>query len=207
MHGKNGYLITLEGIDGSGKSTLAQGIYRTLQADNIPTLLTKEPGGSPLGKTIRTILHDRPCAITPEAEFLLFAADRAQHFSEIILPALANNMIVISDRMADSSLAYQGYGRGVNKEMIRVINRWAMQGKEPDLTLFVRVPVEEALRRTRSRGEKLTSFEQEKSEFFERISHGFEEMFQELPRVFIVDGLQSPEKMLESVMQKITNRP
>src|SRR3972149_5899470 len=123
-------LITLEGIDGSGKSTLAKKMADTLH--NV--VLTKEPGGSALGKKLREILQMQPVPITPIAEFLLFAADRAQHFDEVVIPALEQNKIVISDRMADSSLVYQGYGRGINMENIKLVNKWVMQDITPDIT-------------------------------------------------------------------------
>src|SRR5438067_1616217 len=109
-----GMLITIEGIDGSGKSTLAKNLYQHLIANDVDALLTREPGATPLGKALRTILQEKNVAVCDQAEYLLFAADRAQHFKDTIIPALAKGTVVISDRMADSSLVYQGYGRGLN---------------------------------------------------------------------------------------------
>src|SRR3990172_1551765 len=124
---KRGLLITLEGIDGSGKSTLANAIVTALTTLGKHVVLTKEPGGTALRTELRAILQTQKNPVCDKAEFLLFAADRSQHFKELIVPALEQGQIVISDRMADSSLAYQGFGRGLDKEMISSINRWAMQ--------------------------------------------------------------------------------
>src|ERR1700730_16197149 len=128
-----GMLIVIEGIDGAGKSTLAKSLADILTTQGNTVLLTKEPGGSQLGKQLRTILQNQPIPITPIAEYLLFAADRAQHIEQVVKPALERGAIVISDRMGDSSLAYQGYGRGIDKNNIRTVNQWAMQGLTPDL--------------------------------------------------------------------------
>ena len=114
---KKGTLITFEGIDGSGKSSAARALYDHLK-DELPVVLTREPGGTELGRVLRTLLQNRTFDLDAKAEYLLFAADRAQHMKEIVLPALAQNKIVISDRMADSSYAYQGSGRGVDPDMI-----------------------------------------------------------------------------------------
>src|SRR3990172_425114 len=159
---KRGLLITLEGIDGSGKSTLVKAIVTALTALGKPVVLTKEPGGTALGKELRAILQTQKNPVCNKAEFLLFAADRAQHFKQLIVPALEQGQIVISDRMADSSLAYQGYGRGIDRNMITTINSWAMQGIVPDLTIFLRLTPAKALERAQGRREAPTAFEQEK---------------------------------------------
>jgi dTMP kinase len=171
-----GLLITFEGIDGSGKSSAAQALYASLK-DEFPVILTREPGATELGKRLRTILQNRTFVVEPKAEYLLFAADRAQHMESVVLPALKANKIVISDRMADSSLAYQGYARGVDPEMICSINKWAMQGRQPDLTVYLEIEYEVARKRLALRQEEATVFEQERAEFFERVSQGFEVAF------------------------------
>ena len=102
-------------------------------------LLTKEPGATALGQHLRSLLQQRTSPICPQAEFLLFAADRAQHVTEVVLPALHSGKIVISDRMADSSRAYQEFGRGLESSWIKSINQWTMQGLEPDLTLYLKI--------------------------------------------------------------------
>ncbi len=188
---KNGILIAVEGIDGSGKSTLTKSLHQSLLDKDYDTILTKEPGGTPLGNQLRTILQNQEIPPTPKAEYLLFAADRAQHFTTLIIPNLQNNKIIISDRTADSSLAYQGYGRGLKLAMINTINQWAMNGITPHLTIYIKVPVSIALERIKQR-KKLTAFEQH-TEFLERVTHGFETMYTNRNDVIIIDGTQSSE--------------
>jgi len=200
---KKGILISVEGIDGSGKSTLAKNLAAQLQARGLPVLLTKEPGGTHLGQQLRTLLQERTVTIDPIAEFLLFAADRAQHFSQIVMPALAQNMVVISDRMADSSLAYQGYGRALDKDQITSINIWAMQGKQPDLTIFCDVPITVATERLRIRNLTLTSFEKEKTEFMERVLLGFNEIVKNRDNVLHIDGTKSQEDVAQTTYETV----
>lgn len=185
-----GLLIALEGIDGSGKSSLAKTIFEQFQQEEFPVLLTKEPGGSPLGTVLRPLLQEHTINRCPQAEFLLFAADRAQHFHEIIIPALHNKHIIISDRLADSSLVYQGFGRGLSTTMLESINTWAMQGIKPDITLYVKVNYETALERLLKRNKKLTTFEQDQH-FFKKLHEGFETLFAHRPDVITLHGHQS----------------
>lgn len=173
---QTGKLITFEGIDGSGKSTLSKAVYEKLLNQGFSVLLTKEPGATEFGKTLRKMLQESEVKIDPKAEFLLFAADRAQHIEQVVLPALKAGKIVISDRMADSSLAYQGYGRNLDKEIINKVNSWAMQGLKPDLTIYIKIDYETAIGRIKKRDEKLTNFEKEKTEFFQRVIQGFDEI-------------------------------
>src|SRR6266404_7608583 len=135
-----GILIVIEGIDGSGKSTLAHNLSTSLQQQGFDIVLTKEPGASEIGKEIRKIIQTQNIAFCSKAEYLLFAADRAQHFAELIIPALEQKKLIISDRMSDSSLAYQGYGNGLDLDMVHTINRWTMHNITTDITIFVRVP-------------------------------------------------------------------
>lgn len=186
MH--SGRLITIEGIDGSGKSSVAQSLVKCLEERDRTVLLTKEPGGTELGGTLRTILHTQKDRVGDVAEFLLFAADRAQHFEQIIIPALAKGTIVISDRMADSSLAYQGYGRGLDCDMIKKINEWAMQYQTPDLVMYLRLDPASAHERVRARHQALTSFEREGVDFWQRVSSGYEEIFAARKNVITLDA-------------------
>ncbi len=188
---QKGILITLEGLDGSGKSTIARALYEHLRTAGYSVVLTKEPGGSSLGKSLRELLQHHTAPVDAQAEFLLFAADRAQHIKEIVAPALRAGSIVISDRMADSSLAYQGYGRGVDRSMITSINTWVMQGIVPDLTLYLEVSVKTALDRIHARGEKLTNFEKERHEFFERIHNGYHAIMSTHAHAATLDAEQS----------------
>lgn len=205
MNGKAEYpgtLIVIEGIDGSGKSTLAQALAAMMQENGRSVVLTKEPGGSNLGKTLRTILHERPVAICPTAEYLLYAADRAQHFQETIIPALTQGATVISDRMADSSLVYQGYGRGLDKTMIANVNQWAMQNIVPDIVIYIKIDPATAASRLKNR-ETLSVFEKERHDFTNRLIAGFDELFKERSNVITIDGTLSPQEVTQIAYQKV----
>lgn len=172
---KRGILIAVEGIDGSGKSTLGHHLYDALKHTYVNISLTKEPGDTRVGQKIRKIVQTQTTSLDPKTEYLLFAADRAEHFSKIILPLLQENYIVISDRLADSSLAYQGYGRNLDKDMIQLINQYAMSNRKPDLTIFVKVPVQTALERIKKRNVALSTFEKES--FLEKVDAGFNTIY------------------------------
>jgi len=198
---RKGILIAIEGIDGSGKSTLVQNIYTSLQQQGFDTVLTKEPGASELGKEVRKIIQTQIIPLAPLAEYLLFAADRVQHFTEVIIPSLAQNKLIISDRMSDSSLAYQGYGNGLDLEMLRTINSWTMSNIVPDLTIFVRVPVDIALERAKKRG-ALSAYEQ-RTDFLYRVANGFEELYKNRTDVIVIDGTLSQESLNSHVCNAI----
>lgn len=197
---KKGMLITIEGIDGSGKSSVAQAVAQLLGAQ---VILTKEPGATELGKQLRALLQERTFAVSAQAEFLLFAADRAQHMKEIVIPALEVGKIVLSDRMADSSLAYQGYGRGVEHEWITSINTWAMDGYEPDLTLYLKIDYPTAARRLAHRSETATVFEKEEALFFERVIKGFETMYTGRANVRTIDASAPIEQVCLAAYKEI----
>ncbi len=192
----NSFLITFEGIDGCGKSTLARSLYLLIKED-YNALLTQQPGGTSLGLKIRQLLNNRTQEYSPIAEYLLFAADRAQHIAEVIQPALKKGTIVLCDRFTDSSLAYQGYGRGLPKEIIKEINTWTTGETEPDIVFYLRVPYQESRRRQKIRNETLTDFEKEEEGYFQRVIAGFEEMFAQRPHTIILDGLLSPEELCQ----------
>lgn len=198
---KQGILIALEGIDGSGKSTLARNLMAALQAQGLPAVLTKEPGDSKLGALVRTIVQKQDVPICSKAEFLLFAADRAQHFEELIEPMLQEKKIIISDRMADSSIVYQGFGRGLSIEMIKAVNAWVMNGRNPDLVLYLRISPEAAMQRLRTRSE-LTAFEAEQN-FQGKILAGFDELYKNQKNVIILDGTQCPETLTQQALNAI----
>ncbi len=198
---KKGILIAIEGIDGSGKSTLAKNLHHYF-VQQLPTLLTKEPGGTQLGQQLRTIVQQQTIPLQPEAEYLLFAADRAQHFTNVIIPQLKKNMLIISDRMADSSVAYQGYGRGLNVTMIQTINGWAMHNRKPDLIIYLKIPVTIALERIKKRKE-LTAFEQETIDFIQRVADGFDTLYKDKKNAIIIDGIQTEQFITEQAKQAI----
>jgi dTMP kinase len=202
---KRGILIAIEGIDGSGKSTLARAITSLLSTQQLPIVLTKEPGGTELGASVRAMLQEKPVPISARTEFLLFAADRAQHMEQFVRPHLEKKYIVISDRMGDSSLVYQGYGRGLDKTMIKTINAWAMNNIQPDLIMYVKVDLGIALSRIIARNDKLTSFEQEKKEFFQRLIDGFDQIYATRTDVIHIDGNQSAQQCAHDAYTKIVD--
>ena len=199
---KRGLLITIEGINGSGKSTLAKNLSRCLTARQLLTILTKEPGGTPLGEQLRAIVENQKITLEPKAEYLLFAADRAQHFTNIIVPHLQKNILIISNRMADSSLAYQGYGRGLTIAMIQTINAWVMLNIQPDLIMYIKISVTTALERIKKR-QTLTSFEQEQISFMQQVSDGFDTLYKDKTYVMIIDGTQPPQVITKQATQVV----
>lgn len=202
MHSK-GLFIVVEGIDGSGKSLLTHNLTQALEKRGQKVLLTKEPGGSTLGKNLRSILQTQEEVLNPKAEFLLFAADRAQHFEHVIIPALKTGTWVISDRCSDSSLAYQGYGRGLGVDMITAVNKWVMQDTKPDVVFYLKVDVITALNRIHERKLDLTAFEKNTTDFWERVIQGFETIFKNRLNVVTLDGCKSPEIILADVLEVI----
>lgn len=193
---KKGILVSVEGIDGSGKSTLTQKLFSLLQGEQLPVFLTREPGATQLGKELRTVVQEKKFPVCSKAEYLIFAADRAQHFDEIIIPYLHENKLILSDRMADSSLVYQGYGRGLNMGIIETVNRWVMHGIQPNITFYVRVTPKTALERITKRATARSAFEQETFEFFQQLVEGFDALFKNRQNCVILDGEQSQEKIL-----------
>ena len=165
--------ITFEGIEGSGKSTQLQRLASLLP----DAIVTKEPGGTPTADRIRAILLDSGTTLDPVAELLLFAASRRQHVVEVIKPALDRGAVVLCDRFTDATLAYQGFGRLLELDRLRTLNRWATDSLQPDLTLLFDLPEEEGLRRARSRNEAAVHdegrFEAEDLRFHRRVREGY----------------------------------
>jgi dTMP kinase len=191
---RRGLLITLEGGEGSGKSTLAGALTEFLRDRGLNVCLTQEPGGTDLGRAIHSILQ-KCGGLTPLAELLLFQADRVQHVAELVSPALAAGMLVICDRFTDSSLAYQGYGRGLDLELIRRLNDEATGGLKPDLTLLLDVPPEVGLSRE---GGQTDVTGRESLDFHERVRAAFLELARVEPERFVViDGALPPGKVTE----------
>ncbi len=195
---KQGLLIAVEGIDGSGKSSLCNGLEKALSIV-MPVLLTKEPGGTALGKKLRTLLHDKEVPLCSKAEFLLFASDRAQHFEELVLPTLESGTTVISDRMADSSLVYQGYGRGLDVTLLKTINAWAMCNHTPDIIFYLKISPELAYQRIAQRNLPLTSFEKEVT-FMHSLAAGFDALFETQKNVVFLDATQSNEILVQEAV-------
>lgn len=198
-----GLLITIEGIDGSGKTTLIQSIAKKLLAQNIPFITTKEPGGTDLGKQIRSMVQNQSIPLCPKAEFLLFSADRAQHFEQKIIPALTQGVIVLSDRMGDSSVVYQGYARGLDIEMINSVNTWTMNGITPDITFYLRIEAQESINRILKRNIALTAFEKESSDFTQKLIAGFDDLFKNKAHVILLNGTDTLASLTEQAYKHI----
>lgn len=196
-----GLLVVIEGIDGSGKSTLAKNLFQKIKEESNNCLLTREPGGTSLGVTLRSILHSQEEQMSRKASFLLFAADRAQHIHNVILPALANKQIIISDRMIDSSIAYQGYGHGIDISFIQFINKWILQELHPDITFYIKIPLNIALERIYKRG-NMSAFEND-THFLERVSKGFDTLYENRSDVIEIDGTLSPEEIVNRAYNEL----
>jgi len=195
-----GLLITLEGGEGSGKSTLARALAEQLHERGCSVLLTREPGGTSRGGMIQAIFEvNEGASLTPLAELLLFEADRAQHVSEEIVPALAENEIVVCDRFTDSSLAYQGFGRGLDLDFIRMLNEATTGGLKPDLTLLLDIPPEAGLARANVQRDATG---REHLDFHARVRDGFLQLAKDEPDRFVVFDATSP---LEAVTQAALN--
>jgi len=194
--------ITFEGGEGSGKSVQARALYNRLSQSAIPALLTHEPGGTPFGNRIgRWLKWAEVKDISPLTELLLFNASRAQLVSEVIRPNLKNGIVVICDRYADSTTAYQSYGRGLGLEMVEAINNTATQGLKPDLIVLLDIPVEEGL--ARKRVKKRDRFEREDIAFHQRVREGYLKLAADDPqRWLVIDATQSKEKIEEIIWQR-----
>ncbi len=191
-----GKLITIEGLDGAGKTTLATGLLGTLRERAIPVQLLREPGGVKAAETIRALVKDPAAHISPRAEALLYAAARAQLVQEALEPLLERGTWIVLDRFVDSSLAYQGAGRGLGIAPVRAINEFATGGLAPDLTLLVRVDPRLGRERSRDRG-ALDRLELEPDGFFDRIARAYDELARAEPqRIVTIDGHQPPPTVL-----------
>ena len=203
-----GKFITFEGIDGSGKSTQLRMLASELRLHGFDVLTTCEPGGTPLGRRLREAFLETEETVAPLAELLLFAADRAQHVNFLVKPALETGKIVISDRYADATAAYQGAGRGFDEETIVQVIELATGGLKPDLTLFFDVPVGEAIARTTSRsdgGEKKNRMDSETIEFYERVRQSYLKIAaNERERLRVVDASGAIDEIKTKVLSIVT---
>jgi dTMP kinase len=196
-----GFLV-VDGVNGAGKSTLIQRIVALLESKGRLVQKSREPGGTPLGLSLRKLLlESKELAISSSAELFLFAADRAEHIAKVIEPALHRGEIVISDRYHYSTAAFQGYGRGLPMERVNAVTEIAAGGCPPDLVLLLDLDPAEGLRRTRGRTENgLDAFEDEELEFHQRIRAGFLDQARKRPEPFlIVDATKSPDEIFSTV--------
>jgi len=198
-----GVFITFEGIDGCGKSTQLRLLTSELRARRLEVVTTREPGGTTLGQKLRAALLDVKEQVDPLAELLVFAADRAHHVRTLLLPALAQNKIVISDRYADATVAYQGSGRGFKPELIEQIVELATDGLTPDLTLLFDLTVAESAIRTRRRvaAKRNDRLDSERVEFHERVRQAYLDIAKTNPdRVRVIDARGSAQQTHELAM-------
>jgi dTMP kinase len=195
-----GLFITFEGIEGCGKTTQIQRLNDYLRGSGHTVEVTREPGGTPIAETIREVLLDPGNhALAPMTELLLYEAARAQHVAERIRPALESGAVVLCDRFADSTTAYQGAGRSLSPEDVQRLHQLATQGVWPDLTFLIDLPVETGLDRVSLRG-TADRMESETLAFHERVRQGFLELARREPRrITIIDGTQTAEAVAEAI--------
>lgn len=195
-----GRFITVEGVEGAGKSTLITALREHLEAKDIELLVTREPGGTRLGEALREVLLDNhQHDMVPEAELLIIFAARVQHLREKVRPALEAGSWVVCDRFTDATYAYQGNGRGLDRERIAWLEDWLQAGLRPDLTLLLDLPVEQGLERTGERGGP-DRFESERGDFFDRVRRGYLALAEREPGRFrLVDATQPKDAVIARV--------
>ncbi|CZR00218.1 dTMP kinase [Trichococcus collinsii] len=206
-----GIFITIEGPDGSGKTTALQQVVPRLQQEmNRRVVATREPGGSPIAEKIRSLILDPSHTdMDSRTEALLYAASRRQHLIEKVLPVLESGDVIFCDRFVDSSIAYQGYARGIGEEGIREINQFATEGLEPDVTLYIDVPAEVGIQRIHANMDEreYNRLDQEKLDFHEKVRAGYLLLAKANPeRIVVVDGTMRREAVAEACYHIIKNR-
>ncbi len=198
---KKGLFISIEGPDGSGKSTQISALKNYFEERGVDVLLTREPGGTPISEKIRVIILDKNNKeMDYMTEALLYAASRAQHVAQVIKPALTAGKIVICDRFIDSSIAYQGYGRGLG-DCVRVINEYAVRGCMPDVTFLLKV--DPKVGKERINEDEQDRLEQEKLEFHQRVFAGYMDMEKRFDRIISIDACRSIDEISADIISYI----
>ncbi len=203
--------LTFEGIEGCGKSTQIERLAAFLEWRGVKVALTREPGGSPIGKSLRSILLSESYAVAAETELLLYAAERAEHVAKVIRPALARGEWVLCDRYGDATRAYQHWGRGLSRESIETAHAIATGGLEPDATIWLKLGAEEAVSRARLRNGKVKSgegrFEAEALDFHRRVEAGYVHLAAEFPeRIIAVDGSGDADSVFTRIVAVLEAR-
>lgn len=200
-----GILITFEGIDYSGKTTQAKKLFNYLKRKGHKVILLREPGGEKVSENIRQVLlSSRNTEMNPLTELLLYEAARAQLVSRIILPALRQGKLVICDRFYDSSLAYQGYGRGLDIKMIDYLNEVSVSGLKPDLTILIDIPIKVFTSRMRQNNKKKDRIEKEKIDFYKTVRDGYlKTARKEKKRFKVMDGMGAIEEVWQEVKKSV----
>lgn len=201
-----GFFVTIEGPDGSGKTTQIDLLTRYLVAEDFDYLVTREPGGTRISNRIRQILLEKEYTeMTAETETLLYAASRAQHVAEVILPALKKGKIVLCDRFIDASMAYQGAGRGIDIDCIKKINSIALMGIMPHLTILLDIPPNIGLQRKKNYKE-IDRIESEELDFHERVREGYLYLAEKEPkRIKVLDGCQDKNVIFSEIVSLVEN--
>lgn len=204
MAEERGLFITFEGIDGSGKTTQIRKLRQMFESENIPFEVIREPGGTMIGEKIRSVLLDKEhMNMTPETELLLYEAARAQIVSERIIPALTAGKTVICDRFYDSTVAYQGYARGLNLEAIEYVNKIATGGLEPDLTFLLDMSAEDAASRMGGRKTDQDRLESEGLHFMEKVREGYLALSKKNRRMIYLNAAAPIEAVWQQIEKKV----
>lgn len=205
---KRGLFITFEGCDGCGKTTCIEKVHEMLNEEKIPHVLSREPGGSKIAEDIRKIILDKDnVEEDPRTEALLYAASRRQHLVEKVIPVLDEGTMVLCDRYLDSSLAYQGYARGLGIDNIMAINAFAIENTMPDLTFFLDLPPEIGLKRVQSRARESDRLDQEKLSFHKAVYEGYQIINRRFSdRIVRIDASRSPDEVASSVFDVILKK-
>ena len=199
---RKGLFISLEGPDGSGKSTQTAFLKEFFEKRGIEPVFTREPGGTQIGEKIRTIILDKNnIEMSDMTEALLYAASRAQHVSQVILPALNEGKVVVCDRFIDSSIAYQGFGRNLG-DCVRIINEYAIDGCLPDVTILMKL--DPKVGKNRIDADDFDRLEMEKLEFHNKVFHGYEKLVEMYPQRFlVVDAARHKEEIRDDIFNKL----
>lgn len=201
--------ITLEGSEGSGKSTQADRLAARLQRCGVPYILTREPGGTPIGESIRELLQFAPhnSNMTAETELLLFEASRSQLVCDVIKPSLERGMCVIADRFFDSTTVYQGAARKLDREMIERVNAFVVGDCVPDITFVLDVDAATAESRMQREPRQADRMEQQPAEFYERVRQGYRELAASEPkRIILIDGSRDADRIETEIWEKLCSR-
>ncbi len=201
---KRGVFITFEGNDGAGKTSVCLAVKKQLEQEGYDVIYTREPGGSAIAEAIRDVVLDPAnTKMDSRAEALLYAASRAQHLQEIVVPALNDKKIVLCDRFIDSSLVYQGYARGLGMKAIWDINQFAIEDYMPQKTMFLSVSVQTGAKRMDERGEK-NRLDLEKSEFHQKVRQGYEQLLEMYPeRMMRIDAEPAFEEVVQATYKEV----
>jgi dTMP kinase len=205
MINKNYRFISFEGIEGSGKSTQAKKLYDFLISKNIPTILTREPGGTDTCEKIREILIDEKIEkLDPKTELLLNFASRIEHSEKLIKPSIFENKIVICDRFFDSTFAYQGFGFGIDQNIIEKIKNIAIANLQPDITFLIDIEVDHAFNRIKQRSNN-NRYEKLNKNFHIKVRNGFLELAKKNSRIRIIDGNKNSDLVFQDIINQLQN--